>query len=201
VYESVVEKFERYVDKCEVENAATFNVDLATEARRRVQQLEFLYNKVQKQHDWYMELNWRERRRVESMRKQSGITSGSITLERSDESVVMESLIFEIETLTEAFYYLASRFRTILRKGPFPGLHSFECEGARNVRNHLLEHPEGGNSRIFAQSFGVGGEQGPTLKIERDAGQEHVFPDAGLWANAQEIKNNLEALLDRLLSS
>lgn len=113
----------------------------------------------------------------------------------------MEKVLFEIETLTEAFYYLASRFRTFLRKGPFSHLHSFECEGARNVRNHLLEHPEGRSSRIFAQSFGVGGEEGPTLKIERNAGQEHLFPDAGLWANAKEIKNNLEVLLDRVLSS
>lgn len=201
MYDAVIEKFDRYIDKCEVENTATFNVDLATEARRRLQQLEFLYNKIQNKHDRYMELNWRERRRIESIRKRLGISSGSITIARSDESVEMENLIFEIETLTEAFYYLASRLRTLLRKGPFPRFHSFECEGARNVRNHLLEHPEGGNSRIFAQSFGVGGEQGPTLKIERDAGQEHLFPDAGLWANAQEIKTNLEAVLDRILSS
>jgi hypothetical protein len=94
------------------------------------------------------------------------------------------------------------RMRTIPKheSKPLPGLHSFECLGARNVRNHLLEHAEGRGSRVLMQSFGVGGEQGPTIKVEREEGQEDIFPDAGLWTNALEIARNLEKLLDRVLN-
>jgi hypothetical protein len=111
-------------------------------------------------------------------------------------------LSFEIEAWTESFYYLAGTMRTVLPHSskPLPGLHSFECEGARNVRNHLLEHAEGKSSRVLMQSFGYGGEAAPTIKVEREEGQENIFPDAGLWANAEEIRENLEVRLDNVLS-
>jgi hypothetical protein len=114
----------------------------------------------------------------------------------------MDRLIFEIEMKTESFYYFAARMRTILthKSKPLPGLEGFECEGARNVRNKLLEHPEGSDSKVLLQSFGVGGEEGPTVKANREEGQEGIFPDAGLWKNAAEIKGNLEMLLDRALA-
>ena len=199
MFKLVLKKLDDYMDKLDSQAPASFHEDLATEVWRRLQQLHYLYHEIRTKHDRYMELNWREIRRERAIRERLGITSGSITMERSDDSREMEELISNIETFTEAFYYFAERMRKILRAGALPGLTSFDCVGARNVRNHLLEHPEGMSSRIFAQSFGVGGERGPTLKIERDAGQEDVFPDAGLWANANEIRQNLERLLDRLL--
>ena len=70
-----------------------------------------------------------------------------------------------------------------------------KCEGVRNVRNKLLEHPEK-QGKILVQNFGMCGEQGPTLKPERPEGQENIFPDKGLEVNTLEFKNNLETLLD-----
>jgi hypothetical protein len=144
-----------------------------------------------------------------SERKSTRRTSAkrsSIQLRPYENSKVSDSrkidrLMFEIQLFTESFYYLAARMRSVLRRGSLPGLKSFECEGARSVRNKLLEHPEGRDSQVFEQSFGVGGEEGPTLKIERSAEQEAIFPDAGLRANAKEIRDTFERLLDRVLDS
>jgi len=202
MFESVLEKFEKYLDKMEAENPHTFNFDLAMEVKKRLEQLDYLYELVMEKHTRYMDLNWIDFRDIESLKKRIQEAGGSIIRTKSKEHLEMETLIFEIETFTESFYYLAGRMRTILRHSsePLPGLKSFECVGARDVRNKLLEHVEGSDSRVFTQSFGVGGDQGPTLKVKRPAGQEAIFPDAGLEANAAEIKNNFEKLLDRVLS-
>ena len=199
MFESTLEKFDKYVDKMEADNPPSFNLDLATEVRKRIEQLDYYYKKIDKKHERYMGLAWHEHREIESLRKQ--FPYRRIVREKSEDRLEMEKLIFEIETFTESFYHMAGRMRTILRHNskPLPGLHSFECAGARNVRNHLLEHPEGKSSRVLVQSFGVGGEEGPTLKVEREIGQEDIFPDAGLWANAEEIRKNLEVVLDLIL--
>jgi hypothetical protein len=202
MFESVLEKFEKYLDKMEAEKPPTFNLELAMEVKKRLEQLDYLYKLVMEKHSRFMNLLWVESRYLESLKKLFRESGGSITVTKSEERIEMDKLIFEIETFTESFYYLAGRMRTILRHAsePLPGLKSFECVGARNVRNKLLEHVEGSDSRVFLQSFGVGGEQGPTLKVERPAGQETIFPDAGLETNATEIKNIFENLLDRALS-
>ena len=53
---------------------------------------------------------------------------------------------FEMETLVEAFYYFAFRLRQVIQQ--LPDLNNFECKGVRNVRNKLLEHPEGADSGV-----------------------------------------------------
>ena len=180
-----------------------FATYLAMEVKKRIEQLDFLYKKIMDMHLNCMSLVWKEQQYLESIRMLAERTgAGSVTVEKSDERREIDKLMFEIELLTESFYYLAGRMRTILTHSskPLPGLHRFECVGARNVRNKLLEHAEGPDSRIFLQSFAVGGDQGPTLKVERPAGQENIFPDAGLEANASEIKDSLDRLLDRILT-
>ena len=66
------------------------------------------------------------------------------------------------------------------------------------MRNKLLEHVEGKDSQVFIEGLGWGKENGPALKAARYAGQEVIFPDKGLYANATEIKDNLETILTRL---
>lgn len=119
----------------------------------------------------------------------------------SEESADERRARTELKVLTEAFYYCAARARSIARnsKAPLPGLASFECIGVRNVRNKLLEHPEGNDSQVFVVSFGRGGAGGPTIKPIRQVGQEGVFPDAGLYPNAEEFKANLYLLINRAL--
>jgi hypothetical protein len=118
-----------------------------------------------------------------------------------DERESQTKASFELQLLTEAFYYFASRVRTILKHHlkPIPGLTKFECVGVRNTRNHLIEHAEGKDSQIFIRSFAWGGQQGPVLKAVRYGGQEGIFRDKGLYENAEEFRSNLEKLLHAAL--
>lgn len=204
MFESVIEKFDKYWNKIDSENPANFNQDLASEVRKRLQQLDYLYKFIMERVERYMELSWREvSGDLDAFKEKIREAGGSITKPKSDERIEMERLMFEMELFTESFYYLAHRAKVTLtnEKFPFPGLKSFECEGVRNVRNQLIEHPEKKkHSSVFIQSFGVGGERGPTLKPDRLEGQENVFPDAGLEANTLEFKRELEKLLDRVLA-
>jgi hypothetical protein len=104
----------------------------------------------------------------------------------------------EIRVLNEAFYYCAGRARTVLRDA-FPGLGTFEVEGVRNVRNQLLEHPEGKNSTVIENGSSFGFDCGPVIKGVRRVDKVDVFPDKGLYINAQEFATNLEAKLKQLL--
>jgi hypothetical protein len=99
----------------------------------------------------------------------------------------------ELKILTEGFYYCAARARAIARnsRAPLPGLGSFECTGVRDVRNKLLEHPEGSDSGVLVVSFGRGGTDGPVIKPLRQLSQVNVFPDAGLFRNAEQFRVNL----------
>ena len=100
----------------------------------------------------------------------------------------------EIRVLTEAFYYCAGRARTVLRD-VYPGLGTFEAEGVRDVRNQLLEHPEGKNSTVIENGTSFGFDCGPVIKGVRRADKVHIFPDKGLYINAQEFAANLETKL------
>lgn len=201
MFELVIEKFDKYWDKMNSENPANFNQDLAAEVKKRLEQSDYLYKVIMEKHSRSMELLWEENRfDLDSLREKIREVGGSVTKPKSKEQIEREKLIFEMELLTESFYYLAGRVRTAITKSkPFPSLESFECEGVRNVRNKLLEHVEGKDSKVLFPSFGVGGEQGPTLKPYRPNGQENIFPDKGLEANATEFKNNLEKLLDQAI--
>ena len=98
--------------------------------------------------------------------------------------------------LLESFYYSAHRVRDILRDNDdvLPGLSSFECGGVRNVRNHLVEHPEGKSGvRIF--SIKCGGPVGPQLKPIRFTLDPKGTVDEGLHANCKEFLVNLERCL------
>ena len=200
MFESVIEKFEKYLDKKESETPVKFNLHLAMEVKKRLEQLDYLYKKIMDKHSRCMRLAWREQSRLEPLMQRVREVGGSITVQKSDDRLEIDKLMFEIELLTESFYYLAHRVRTLLthKSKPLPELSRFECKGARDVRNKLLEHPEK-DGGVFLQSFGVGGDKGPTLKVKRPAGQEMIFPDAGLKANATEIKNNLERLLEKAI--
>ncbi len=104
-----------------------------------------------------------------------------------------------LEVLTEAFYWLAARTRSVVRQ--LPGLEKFEAEGVRNVRNHLLEHPEGKSSRVLVTSFASGGPQGPVVKGVRYDHHANVWPDKGLFVNAAEFAANLKARAEAAVPS
>jgi len=114
----------------------------------------------------------------------------------------LEDRSAEIQVLTEAFYYGAARIRGILQcKGaPLPFLGGFECVGVQDVRNKLIEHPEKGDSGVVSVSFGYQEGTGPVIKPHRRPGQEHIFPDNGLCANATEFVANLTSKLEQAMA-
>lgn len=102
----------------------------------------------------------------------------------------------DVEMLAEAFYYFAWRFREVIRK--VPGFKKFDAVGIRDVRNHLIEHPEK-QSKVLGGSFKHGGGEGPVLKPIRSEAQQGIFVDRGLLVNAAEMHDELARRLDRLL--
>ena len=101
----------------------------------------------------------------------------------------------DAEMLTEAFYYFAFRFRRVIRR--VPGFEKFEAAGIRDVRNHLIEHPET-MSKVLDGSFKHGGAEGPVLKPIRSETQKDIALDRGLFINAAEMRGKLEGRLARL---
>jgi hypothetical protein len=210
MFETTVELFDRYYKKLDKENAPGFNRELGCEVRERLQQLDYLIHAVRERgqrHEVIMKRSgdafMRHVEYVESSgldwEKTAAPEEINPTREEIDEA---DSLWFEMQLFTECFYYFAGRLRTILRNKaePLPELSYFECEGARNVRNKLLEHAEAKDSQVFIRSFGFGGTQGPVLKSIRNQGQESVYPDKGLYQNALEIKESLEHLINKALA-
>ncbi len=107
---------------------------------------------------------------------------------------------FITQMYVDSFYYLAARFRNNVRKG-MPLLENFECKGIRDVRNLLIEHPEGKNSRVFNPTFdlALGKDTGPLLKVETDPGIKAACSDEGMFVNATEFKTNLDKLLEEAI--
>lgn len=133
------------------------------------------------------------------------IESPSTSTDSTDTGIAISEAFFHVRLYTESFYYLAFRFRQILTTPtqpaggyPLPLLHTFEAVGIRNVRNHLLEHPEGRISQKFSQDHSLGGTNGPQLKLDSTL-SEHT--DSGLFVNAAEFKQRLHTALDQAIAA
>jgi hypothetical protein len=103
----------------------------------------------------------------------------------------------EMEVYTEAFYWIIFRLRQVVKN--LPELGSFKFTGVRNVRNHLIEHPEGGDSGITFGNIGIRSDVGPVVRVVRRTGQLDRWMDAGLKPNALEYAEGLELLLRKYL--
>lgn len=208
--QSTITIFDEYYRQLDAGAVLGFNRDLGCEVRERLQQLHYIVDRVQDLEEVARQAFSRHRTafaaHIEELTTR-GVPYESVPVPSSvnitrEEFEMHEKATFEMKLLTEAFYYLAGRVRTILRnrQAPLPGLSSFECEGVRDVRNKLLEHAEGGDSQVSIQSFACGADHGPVLKALRYSGQEHIFPDRGLYKNAEEFRDNLENCLRAVIS-
>lgn len=104
----------------------------------------------------------------------------------------------EMEIFVEGFYYIAFRLRNVIQR--LPGLNNFECEGVRNVRNHLIEHPEKNDSGVIHGCMSSGNrETGPVLKWTRLPLENILWQDEGLWVNARELAQNLTEKINAAL--
>jgi hypothetical protein len=190
MHTELVEKFSKYlalVDQAEgISNPA--RNDLAAEAIERLNQLAFIGIQLQE-----IDKQFGIMVMVTKTNEQGEVEHYNAAHERD------EQLRFTMRLLTESYYYFAFRLRKLLRNKthPFPGLGTFDCLGVRDVRNHLIEHPEGATSRIFNRTFSWTKESGMHLKTGRQAWEGDAFSDAGFVANSYEFNKNLSLALDR----
>ena len=207
MFERTLEVFDEYCEK--LGSQPTFNHHLAAEVKERLCQLRYIVERVraleeresQCQRRLQVAMSDHCKTLIEARVPASSEAAPSIVQAISDRFSAMADTALELRILTESFYYFAARVRTIARHNarPTPGLSSFECEGVRNIRNHLIEHPEGSASRVFAQSFSFDRPDGPALKTGRPAPEPDVFPDPGLYRNAEEFESNLLQSLENAI--
>jgi hypothetical protein len=193
----IIEKFKSYLELLnkfeESENFA--RNDLAAEGIERLNQLFCISNELQKIDSQFGTILM-----VTRTNEQGEIEHYNAAHERD------EQLRFTMRLLTESYYYFAFRLRQILRNRthPFKGLNTFECIGVRDVRNHLIEHPEGANSMIFNRTFSWTKESGMQLKTGRQVWEGDAFSDAGFIANSNEFNKilmlKLESACEMLVS-
>lgn len=107
------------------------------------------------------------------------------------------STMLRIETYNELFYWIASRALRILKR--IPEFQNFEADQVRNVRNHLIEHPESTVSGVDWVGYGIG-EGGPTVRGVRHNDQLNWW-DNGLAVNAKEFFDNFLAIVRNLPGS
>jgi hypothetical protein len=97
----------------------------------------------------------------------------------------------------EAFYYFAWRARDALAAIPDVSLR-FDPVGIRNVRNHMLEHPNTEHG-LMASWWQFDCPEGLILAPGSPVGQAK-FTDKGLYPNAQEFVEKLNAKFSLLPS-
>jgi hypothetical protein len=210
MFESTVALVDEYYRLVDARGDAGFVRELGVEAHERLQQLDFILDRVRDLEQTSKNALERPQAHLKAhiqRLKEQKIDFESVPAPENskitrEEFEAHNRAEFEMKLLTESFYYLAGRLRTIIKhkSAPLPGLQSFETAGVRNVRNKLLEHAESKDSQVLIQSFGHGGECGPVIKAMRYSDQKDVFPDRGLYINAQELKDNLEAKITDVLA-
>src|SRR5215831_10469679 len=173
-----------------VQDRQTREAHLWMEAEERLAQLDFLIVRSKTLQDQHSEV----------MRAQSEAVQTALAQSRSTRDQYLASpdsrrrcaraseLLFELKLSTEAFYYFAARFITILKC--FPQFKNVEAPGIRDVRNRLIEHAEKADG-VTQQDWGYSAENGPALKsaAPRPPGKEHVPSDAGLFVNAADLRD------------
>jgi hypothetical protein len=95
----------------------------------------------------------------------------------------------------EAFYYFAGRAAKALRAVPGVDL-DIDPVGVRNVRNHMVEHPETVHG-LRVSWWQVDCAQGLVLQPGSSVGQQG-WSDRGLYPNAEEF---IEKLLPKIESA
>lgn len=89
-------------------------------------------------------------------------------------------------------YQLANRIFHITKK--LPNLGSYECKVVWEIRNYLIEHPEGEDSGITYDTFSYSKNEGPFIKGLRKGEQvEHM--DKGFKNNFEEFTFSLNKAL------
>ena len=200
-FASSVAMFDDFLVRAHKKHGAELHSELAYEASERLRQMQFLLDRIAA-----INAHTQSGKPLSSDDLQLKLEPPTATPGEDNGKHIREAM-FVVRAHTESFYYLAFRFWKILKMKPIkaggrgiPLLGSFECPGVRDVRNHLLEHPDGPDSQIFTQTFDLGTHEGPRLKVHTDFGPPPKHNDAGLFVNAAEFKANLQKLLTRVIA-
>jgi hypothetical protein len=166
--------FDAYYRVMDRHPPAGWDAGIAHEGRKRLRQLDWLLIEVQRRELEHSAAMMAEEHRA--------------AFRASD----------EIELLAECFYYVAFRAQRLIAS--LPELGGFEAIGVRDVRNHLIEHPERKDSGVVNRGFQFGADRGPVLRAVRLDTDPKDWQDPGLYANAMEFRNKLVSLLLPYLS-
>ena len=203
-FDSTIKLLDTYQTSLGGKPPPNYNGDLLSEVRERLQMLSILYEKVDKVETLAMLLipqsfgfafeyfGYDAEGKLEIKR-----TPTDEETHRLREYMAQQNAAtLKMKMYLEAFYYFAARIRKIIKskEDPLPFLRSFESKGVRNVRNHLIEHPQ-----TLIPSCGYGGQEGPKLRGAHYPGQENCIKDQGFRKNALEFKENLEKVLSNAL--
>jgi hypothetical protein len=161
------------------------------EAEKRLRQIDWLLKRVSKlEHRFYTIHKARDHSRSQPLPKTSSrLLISSRPSRHGPEVAVLE----EIELLAESFYYIAFRLRGAVRR--LHGFATFDAKGVREVRNHLIEHPEKAGTIFWEEEISKQPDEAlfPLFWAHRRA----LFDLKRLAENAREFHDNLMGALRR----
>lgn len=169
--------------------------NLIGEAQRAIRQADYLFSKCREAVEAHFEL-WRQVTISESGSPREGQVP-------TDLQTRLQVTQFEGQLFAETFYYVSFRIREILRskKFPLPYIQGFESKGVRDVRNHVLAHPEKGpEPQLDGGTATATGEFNVWLRVPLTRAKGSALREAGLVENAEELKLALRKVVGRALS-
>jgi len=189
-----------FTEIAKVQDRQTREAHLWMEAEERLAQLDFLIVRSKKLQDQHSKVMRAQCDAVKSALAQSRSARDQYLKSRASRRrcSLASELVFELKLSTEAFYYFAARFITILKC--FPQFKSFAAPGVRDVRNRLIEHAEKADG-VTHPNWGYTVQTGPFLKCSTftPPAKTNVPNDAGLFVNAAELRDRLQLRLADLL--
>lgn len=206
--DDAIEAFRRYQTRVQPLAHNSYNPDLAAEVSEKLLSMRWLLTTVRDaegRHTREVREALFRSQKVHTMYNAT-IANGRTMLTTGSPDILKEVVDSSekngvvIKTGVESFYHFAFRVREILNHHtkPLPGIGSFECIEIRDVRNHLLVHPER-HTQLYAQSWSWDTEGGPALKnFGPFANPEHVR-DQGLYVNARSFEERFVTCVDSAL--
>ncbi len=173
MYDEPYKLFQVYIEEYRVEDADLFDVN--GEILKRIGQL-----------DWII------------LHSQS--IYGALEKQFFEKIYLDNNMVCELEIMAESYYHFAFRLRDILRKYHWR-FRGFEAVGVRDVRNHLIVHPEKekDKAKLFP-CFNITFSQdcrGP--RIKGYIGKSGSAVDSGLFVNAEDYKNQLCIAINKII--
>ena len=200
--QSTIELFDDYLARVHAKHPKEIHSDLAYEASERLRQMQFFLQRISATVE-----HLQNDRTLSAADLQLRFETPASTPEDTNTGNHLKRGMFVVRAYTESFYYLAFRFKKILSTKTaktggrtIPFLDAFDPVGVRTVRNQLLEHPDGKDSQVYTQTFDLGTQAGPRLKVHSNGDPVPAVSDKGIFLNAAEFKVMLEALLKRVIA-